>query len=454
MELSEDRFNRLSIGIIEKLKCSPIEAIQKLESLSIYLVCGEKIKTSLPLQAALITAVNTGKRAFLGGVYILMPDNTPCLLSWPEAKTFNEIILETGGVLTDNLPSDCFKIMFGLPVNDDNSIQIVCNSWQGGILAEYEALPFDEIGNLPTAGIFSGGLAICQSFLKLAGISIACCDKTVGISLWRPDLHWLSEDAGGPQITFLPKKIWLLGLGHLGQAYLWNIGLLPYRETKEISILLQDYDRIVEANVSAGLLCDKNDTGKYKTRQCSTWLEARGFTTVITERRFDQYTRKVDEDPFVALCGFDSASSRLHLENVGFDLIVESALGGNLATFDNIILHSFPGATKSPKDIWGDVDGARQEINHSVHEVLKKHDSDICGIVPLSIAGKAISASFVGACSGAFVIAELLRGLNGGIRFEKIVAHLRDAGDLKAIQHIKGGYTTELSRNGFVSIES
>ncbi len=242
------------------------------------------------------------------------------------------------------------------------------------------------------------------------------------------------------------------GLGHLGQAYIWNIGLLPFKAPNEITFLLQDYDRIVEANVSAGLLCEKNDTGIYKTRMCNSWLEARGFNTMITERKFDEHTKRINEEPFIALCGFDSASSRIHLENVGFDLIVESALGSNLATFDNIILRTFPAASKTPKDIWGDIDETNKEINRSVLEILKKEDNDICGIVPISIAGKAVSASFVGACSGALVIAEVLRGLNGGRRYEKIVAHLRAVDDLKAIQHSKGNYTIEFGKNGFVGI--
>lgn len=452
MKLSEDTFNRLSLGIIEKQNCSPEDAMQKLESLSIYLVCGDKIKSSLPLQAALITAVNTGKRAFLGGVYIQIPPNTPCLLPWPGAKIFNEILLDAGAMITEKAPHDCFKILFGLSVNDDNSLQVICNDWQAGVLAENIEIPFNEIGNIPTAGVFSGGLAICLSFLKLSGINISSCDKSVGISLWRPDLHWLHDNAGGPRVTLLPNKFWLLGLGHLGQAYIWNIGLLPFKAPNEIIFLLQDYDRIVEANVSAGLLCEKNDTGIYKTRKCISWLEARGFNTVSTERKFDEYTKRINEEPFIALCGFDSASSRLNLENAGFDLIVESALGSNLATFDNIILHSFPGASKSPKDIWGDIDETNQEINHPVHEILKKGDNDICGIIPLTIASKAISASFVGACSGALVIAEVLRGLNGGMRYEKIVAHLRAMDDIKAVKHNKSFYTTEMSRNGYITL--
>ena len=175
-------------------------------------------------------------------------------------------------------------------------------------------------------------------------------------------------------------------------------------------------------------------------------MESRGFNALITERKFDEHTKGINEEPFIALCGFDSAFSRFHLENSGFDLIVESALCGNLATFDNIILHTFPGVSKTPKNIWGDVGETNQEINRSVLEILKKKDSDICGIIPLSITGKAVSASFVGACSGALVIAEVLRGLNGGMRYEKIVAHLRAIDDVKAKQHSKGKYIIEMSK--------
>ncbi len=217
MKLSEDTFNRLSLGIIEKQNCSPEDAMQKLESLSIYLVCGDKIKSSLPLQAALITAVNTGKRAFLGGVYILMPPDIPCLLPWPEAKVFNEILLEAGAMITEKTPHDCFKIMFGLPVDDDNSLQVVCNDWQAGVLAENIEVPFTETGNIPTAGVFSGGLAICLSFLKLSEINISSCDKSVGISLWWPDLHWLDDNAGGRRVTLLPNRFWLLASAILGR---------------------------------------------------------------------------------------------------------------------------------------------------------------------------------------------------------------------------------------------
>lgn len=453
MKLDTDTFNRLSLSIIEKDKCSPKEAIDKLQSLQLNLVCTEALKTSLPLQAALLTAINTGKRAFLGGVHVKMPPKVKCLLPWPDNKYLNEIVVELGASISDEVNNENFSLKFGLPGSiDDNSMQVVCNDWQAGILTNGESVSFEQTGTIPTAGIFTGGLAVFLAFLKMSAINISACDNSTGISLWRPDLHWLDSNAKGPQVKFLPTKYWILGLGHLGQAYLWNIGLLPYSPSQIATILLQDDDIIVKANLSAGLLCEVLHTGLYKTRVCSFWLEDRGFQTIITERRFDDNTKRINEEPFIALCGFDSALSRLPLENAGFDLVVETGLGSSLSTFDMIALHTFPNASKTPDEIWGSEDHTKSHINEAVYDILKDMSDEECGIIPLTISGKSISASFVGACSGALVVAELLRGLHNGMRYDKIAIQLRDIANRKAIVHKKGSYTLEHSRNGFIAI--
>jgi len=453
MKLETDKFNRLSLGIMEKYKCSPEEAINKLSSLKLNIECGNCIHSSLPLQAALITAVNVGKRAFLGGVFIYMPVNVIPLINWPGAKFLNEIITSLGGKLVSTLEPSNFTICFDLRGNiDQNRLEVVCNNWQAGVLANGEKCCFISSGTIPTAGIFAGSLAVSLGFLKMSGISISGADNSVGISLWRPDLNWLDERSNGPEISILPRKFWMLGLGHLGQAYLWNIGLLPYKNPNDCTILLQDDDRIVEANWSAGLLSELKDTKIYKTRLSSAWLEDRGFNTVISERRFDIDTKRANEEPFVALCGFDSAASRLCLEDAGFDLVVEAGLGNNLSTFDMIALHTFPDAFKTPRDIWSTEDKKPPEINQAILDILQPLDDEICGIIPLSIAGKSISASFVGACTGALVLAELLRGLHGGRRFEKLSIQLRDIEGRSPVTFKNEVYSMEMSKNGFTSI--
>ena len=37
-----------------------------------------------------------------------------------------------------------------------------------------------------------------------------------------------NPDAIGPSLVYLPSGLWLLGLGHLGQANAWALGCLPY----------------------------------------------------------------------------------------------------------------------------------------------------------------------------------------------------------------------------------
>ena len=154
-------------------------------------------------------------------------------------------------------------------------------------------------------------------------------------------------------MQYLPQKLWILGLGHLGQAYLWTLGLLPYAEPQKAEFFLQDFDRVVVANLGTGLLCSAESVGRLKTRLCAEWMENRRLRTRIIERPFDFRIVPNDDEPLVALCGFDSAAARRLLEKPGFDLIVEAGIGGDIANFDHIFLHTFPDATKKPEEIWG-----------------------------------------------------------------------------------------------------
>ena len=54
-----------------------------------------------------------------------------------------------------------------------------------------------------------------------------------------------------------------------------------------------------------------------KTRVLAEWLEARGFRTVLEERRFGEWIRRAQEEPGVALCGVDNALARASLERLG-----------------------------------------------------------------------------------------------------------------------------------------
>jgi len=454
-EITEDNYNRLAASMLEKNDDMAYEeAIKKLESFMLNLICGEEIKTSLSLQAALLTAVNTGKRAFLGGVYVLLPQATACLLNWGNEKSLNEIIIELGGNLVENISKEAsFSLMFGLQANiDENQLQLICNSWQGGICHGKDAPVLERSEEMPLGGIAAASIAVGTAFIRVSGINISAGDKTTGISLWKPGSNWLDTMAIGHPVSFLPKKYWLLGLGHLGQAYIWTIGLLPYKIHEETTIILQDFDKIVEANWSSGLLCEKQDVRKFKTRVCADWLEQRGFDTVIVERKFDENTKRVDDDPHLALCGFDSAKSRTLLENAGFHLIVEAALGSSLNDFDEIALHTFPNSSKTAKEIWT-VDERVGKTKKNVLKQFSHLEKEDCGIIAQNIAGKAISSSFVGALAGSLVIAETIKALHVGFKYDMVVTQIRDIKNTVGISHKDGIYNySELRNDGYLEL--
>lgn len=450
--INEDNFNRLAKCLMEKYDCTYEAALKRLSQMKLQLVCGEEIHRSLPLQAALLTAINTGKRAFLGGVSLRMPGAVKSLLRWPQKTWLGDIAVELGATLIEKSLDGCFTLSFGLPSKEDYlSLEVVCNGWQGGVLVDGESVTL-PVGSdhLPLGGVAAGALAVGTAFLKVSGVSIAAGDQSVGISLWRPDLSWLDSEASGPAIEILPEKYWLLGLGHLGQAFAWNLALLPYADAGEVSIWLQDDDRISEANRSGGLLSEKDNEGQYKTRACAAWLEQRGFRTQLVERRFDEHTQRRGQEPYVALCGFDAAEGRRALEKAGFDLVAEVALGGSLTLFDNIILHTFPGSRKSPGTIW--TDGGEEEGSEVVRRQFAHLTKNGCGVLADTLAKTSISSSFVGAFAGALAIAELLRGLRSGqgLRYDTIVVQLRDLESKKAIIHKQKKYLAEMASNGFV----
>jgi len=80
--------------------------------------------------------------------------------------------------------------------------------------------------------------------------------------------------------------LWIIGLGHLGQAYLWTLGLLPYAQPEDVQLVLQDFDTLVDANDSTSLLTTRTLLGEKKTRAMARWCEGRGFQTALQERHF------------------------------------------------------------------------------------------------------------------------------------------------------------------------
>lgn len=449
-DLSEDTLHRLVRLIMEKHGVLAGEANRILESYKLTLICSHKICETKALQAALLTAVNCGKRSFLGGVEVVMPDNIPLLINWPEKKTLNEAVEELNGKIVKKSDDTSFTLLFGEDADQESSLHVICNGWVGGV--SDLAIP-----NLPSispdfalGGIVAGALGVAGAFYRVTRIRRIFGSEPVGISLWKPDINWLLPEATGCPLQFLPQKFWVLGLGHLGQSYLWSIGLLSTNNMKKsMEVLLQDFDVIKKANFSTGLLSEEIHINKKKTRICAQWLEKRQIITTILEQRFNAKTFIDENDPRIALCGFDKAEPRRLLEDVGFDFIVEAGIGESMDNFDDFIVHTFPNGKTKAREIW--VEDVYPEVDPKLREAFLKEigETGICGIRASTLAGKAIATSFVGAVAGAFAIGEILKGLHNEAFSETLNVQLRSLSDV----HLNPSTfrTSIIAQSGFIS---
>ena len=406
------------------------EAQRLFRSYRLGIVVGSGVAQSATLQAAVLTAVNTGRRSFLGGVCVEGTLDVPLLVTWGRCRTLGEAIVDLQGVVTDCAPGVPRVVIGGdfiPPVGAEFAVRATFNGWCGGVAPLDHGLRLPERQECVPAGVLAGALGVSEAFQFIRGDNAVAGRRDVGLSLWQPDkdISWLTAGEPGPALERLPASAWLIGLGHLGQAFLWTLGLLPYRSPEEVSLVLQDFDELVEANDSTSLLTTRAELGMKKTRAMALWCETRGFRTSIVERLFAGDFRIAGDEPRVALCGVDNALARADLEDVGFDRIIEAGLGAGTQEYLAFQVHTFP-AQRPARHRWGSQE--RQPDDDAVadqpaYRTLAKDGLDECGLTTL--AGRTVGASFVGAVTAAVVIAELIRIGLGGPRYEVVDGSLR-----------------------------
>lgn len=432
-----ERLHRLA-----KLALDTGEAGDEAEALAVFrryrvqLVWGTDVAHSPVLQAAVLTAANTAARCLLGGVTYQGPSVRLCI-PWcghvedVQSTTLGGALGTLGARAKAVLDPAIPTIVFGNACPDVRlAVRATFDGWNGGVVPLGRDRRMAESGNCTPAGVLAGALAVTEVFLALRKAHPLAASREVGMSLWQPDRHWQQAEQG-PSLTRLPESVWMLGLGNLGQAYLWTLGLLPYPD-RAAHLVLQDFDRIAESNLSTSALTQVSHLGVYKTRVMAQWAERRGFSTSLVERPFGTDFKITSTEPRVALVGLDNIPARRELEKVGFARVIEIGLGAGPEDFLGISLHTFP-ASRSARECWleGEESMTSRVMDQRAYRQLKQDTGDSCGIVRL--AGRSIAAPFVGAVAGALGIAEFLRLLVGAPRTEFASLHLRDPAAMSII---------------------
>lgn len=419
-----DSLNRLVKIALDSGEASSIEEAERIfGSYRMQIVAGPDVVDSAVLQAALLTAVNCSARCMLGGVTVVGAQGR-LRVTLPPFTGVAEAVVGLGACVADVADPAVPTVVIGdvgAQGIERLAVRTTFAHWCGGIVPFASGVRLAETGSFTPAGVLAGAIAVAEIFQRVRGGMPMACRRAAGLDLWDFRRDWLrgSEAVGTDR---LPSSVWIIGMGNLGQAYLWTLGLLPYGG-EAAELVMQDMDVLAPSNLSTSLLTFRDMMRRKKTRALADWADARGFRTSIVERPFAADFRVGGREPPVALVGVDNALARQSVEDVGFARVIEAGLGRGPQDFLGIDLHTFP-ASKHARDIWSDTSPSDPQLSQPAYRAMIEATGDRCGIVRL--AGRSIGAPFVGAAAASMVVAELVRLSRGGPRHELASCHLRD----------------------------
>jgi hypothetical protein len=391
------------------------EADAKLAASTLLIVAGADDADTPAGQAAFLTAVATGARCF-GAVYVAGAVDAPLAVPLAIcARTLGEAAIAMGGQPADGrVAPRQISIGGGAPSICAWEVRAY---WSGWIAGATPASQRREIGrgDCALAGVAAGAVAVGQAFLAEQG------DPRAGrtnqcLSLWSP--HTLPADGENPDLSdiSLPRALWLIGLGNLGQAYLWSLFLLPYADPASVLLFLQDDDTIDSENWGTSVLVERGRYGVLKTKIAEEWAARRRFDARRVDRRFDETLRRGAREPGIALAGLDRMPPRRLLGIPGFEYVIDSGLGATAASYQDFRINIFD-RTHNPAKHFDGVEDRTAETAKALlglpayRDLSKSLNDGGCGAATL--AEKSVAVPFVSALVSALVVTAAVRIASG-----------------------------------------
>jgi hypothetical protein len=219
--------------------------------------------------------------------------------------------------------------------------------------------------------------------------------------------------------------------------------LLPYQTPGDVHVGLVDFDRVVKGNTATQLLVTAEHLDRRKTRVVAEALESLGFNTTVVERAFDEHFRPRDDEPTIALAGFDRVEPRQQLGVGRFARVIDVGLGAGPVQYLDMVVHTFP-APMSPEDTFRSGTKTSRELptayqDEIARQVQEGGDERVarCGL--LEVAGVTVGAAFGGALASTLAIGDLLRLLHDGQDFSVISVDLRAPDGIHAVTNTAPG---------------
>ena len=401
--------SRISKIMVDSGKCSFKDAEARLMAATLVIHVDPACADTPAAQAAVLTAVVTGIRCFLGGVWLTGAIEHPLILPM-KAATLAEAAVRLGARTDIPIAATMRTVVIGSAPSRlaGWTVRAWWDNWSAGVRPVSDPTP-PGCGRNSLSGIAAGALAVAQAFLAEQG-DIQAGRSSHTLSLWSPD----TADDPGPQRFYLPDALWLVGLGNLGQAYLWSLALLPYRKSEDLMLVLQDEDTIRDVNWGTSILVPRRHYGMLKTRMAEDWALERGFRVRRLDRFLDGSTVRYPGDPPIALSGLDRITARKLLGNVDFERVIDCGLGGTAATYRRFRLGVFDPAYTAAQHFNGveDQSGKEQNIRLKAYQDAMAEDpAAACGMGEL--AGASVAVPFVSMFVGTLAVAQAIRIASG-----------------------------------------
>jgi hypothetical protein len=395
---------RLSKILVDSEGITFDEAQARLRALTLEIVVGADA-ASPAAHAAALTAVSVGSRTFVGGVRIAGAVDQPLKSALPlTARTLGEGGLEVGASNFEGEPSH--RIFIGATPDGDEGVGVSAQ-WQGWRAAAVEpGQGVCDEGQNPLVGIAAGAIAVGVAFQKARG---GAPNLPLAVDLWPTGNSETPPDFAE---VFLPGAIWLIGLGNLGQAYLWALASLPYADPAAVHLVLQDRDKVTEENWATSVLVRSETYGALKTKVAEAWATAKGFDVRRVDRRLLAGDRLENDDPRLALSGVDKVEARKLMAHTGFDCIVDAGLGRMAGDFDRYRVTVFDEARPIDRHFEGHTDTA-PAVPIPDHDAYQRLEAEVGPCGTAEVAGASVAAPYVSVLAATVVIARLIAVVSG-----------------------------------------
>lgn len=412
------------------------EARLRLERAALVLSAG-KAAGSPWGQAALLTIAECAVRMFRGGVYLRREFREPVVVGCRAPQPLESLLI-AAGCRRQTAPAHAVTVHVGA---EATSSENALRCWADGWVARISPRPPAEApaeGN-EISGALAGAMAVGELFRATVLNDAGACKRTQRLSPLNP---------GDPQqlgiaLDRLPSHCWLVGLGNLGQATLWVLGLLPYADPGAVEFFLQDIDTSGPENLDVQLLTRNSWIGHRKARAAADWARERGFRTVITERRFTRHTRRSPDEPGMAFVGVDNLETRraAAAAEAGFDLVIDAGLGATSSEIFDIRIHGFPGR-RDPARAWPEPPQAGDKpLSAALSRLVEEGRLDLCGA--MTIAGQSVGIPCTAVAAAAIQVAQACRAISDTTYCDLVDVSLADT--KRAAAHV-----TELARGGIL----